>query len=186
MSIMGRLLPRSQPYSAPKHGSDCAIQFVRCDDNRGALIDVWEVTMSGRTFHLRLMRMLHRPDNDPFVFGSILDMATGLDIWQFRTDERHLSGFRGDVQTAVSTDGLTTEVVYTTYGKEKHRVLFADLLGLGPKPQRGDALVLTSVAPPRVTAEDARPMQKTVIVPAEWDWRDVVRNMCVSTFTKMA
>ena len=71
MNAIDRLLPRSLPLSAPKHGADCSIQFVRCDDNRSATVDVWEVAMQGRTFHLRLMRMLRRFEIDPAILANM-------------------------------------------------------------------------------------------------------------------
>jgi hypothetical protein len=130
MDMSDRLLPRS----TFRHGQDCLATFIGRADGHKADVDVWEITIGGNVFHLRLMKM--RPDayrarrQAQWVFGSIVDPTSSRDIWRFRDDIRHQKGFFGDVIAAPSADGLLTEVVYTAQGEEKHRLPLYELLGL--------------------------------------------------------
>lgn len=110
------------------HGTDCQVEFTKYADNRGARADVFEITVSGEIFEFQMMKMRHKDEQHPWVFGSFKRNDQKKQLWSFKTDLRVRSmGFKGDVYTYVY-DGETYALFVDNKNVLEYIVPFAQML----------------------------------------------------------
>ncbi len=116
---------QSEQRSPFSFGADCSVTFIESFDNAKAYADFFEIEAQRMVFDFQMMKMRHRKEQDPWVFGSF--KRNGILAWSFRGDSRVQNGFSGNIYTMEYR--TRTYALYVNHqGVLKHVVPFVDLL----------------------------------------------------------
>lgn len=125
------------------HSSDCLVEFLGRADNKGAYADVFRVTASGDVYEFQMMKMRHKGDSHPWVFGSF--KYQGRQVWSFKNDiraQQKPDGWRGDVYTHPH-EGRTYALFIDSAGVLDYIVPFIEMLADPSVDPDSDAYIAT-------------------------------------------
>lgn len=113
--------------SAFMTAADCTARFVEQRDKYKTYVDLWKVTIAGKTFLIEMMKR-HNVKSS-WVFGSIFSQEGNI-VWTFPTDPRVKKGFKGNVSTKAFPGSDITWVFFESWKEVVYVLPLSELLAV--------------------------------------------------------